>query len=148
MCLLALGKFDFLCTNFFHNYPPISILFLIEKHPILPKLGAFYNNLLKIHLLDLCNLSSFVSDETHQSIYQILWKSTSKYVYHFNVRTPSCFRSQILSNTGTFFVVPVLCQLWFIYMIYNRLISFWTWQYRNMDVTQYLSNTCSPDSGC
>ena len=45
-------KFDFLYTNFLPNYSPItatSIPFLIEKHPILPKLGAFYNNLLKIH---------------------------------------------------------------------------------------------------
>ena len=42
-------KFDFLYTNFSPNYPPISIPFSIEKHPILPKLGAFYNNLFKIH---------------------------------------------------------------------------------------------------
>ena len=42
-------KSDFLYTNFSPNYPPINIPFSIEKHPILPKLGAFYNNLLKIH---------------------------------------------------------------------------------------------------
>ena len=42
-------KFNFLYTNFSPNYPPISIPFSIEKHPILPKLGAFYNNLFKIH---------------------------------------------------------------------------------------------------
>ena len=42
-------KSDFLYTNFSPNYPPISIPFSIEKQPILPKLGAFYNNLLKIH---------------------------------------------------------------------------------------------------
>ena len=53
-------KSDFLYTNFSPNYPPISIPFSKEKHPILPKLGAFYNNLLKIHpifefgLLRLC----------------------------------------------------------------------------------------------
>ena len=42
-------KPDFLYTNFSSDYPPISLPFSIEKHPILPKLGAFYNNLLKIH---------------------------------------------------------------------------------------------------
>ena len=42
-------KFEFLYINFLPNYPPISIPFSIEKHPILPKLGAFYNNLLKTH---------------------------------------------------------------------------------------------------
>ena len=49
-------KFDFLFTNFSPKYPPISILFSIEKHPILPKLGAFYNNLLKIHIIFLFGL--------------------------------------------------------------------------------------------
>ena len=42
-------KSDFLYTNVSLNYPLISIPFSIEKHPILPKLGAFYNDLLKIH---------------------------------------------------------------------------------------------------
>ena len=37
-------KSDFLYTNFLPNFPPISIPFLKEKHPILTKLGAFYNN--------------------------------------------------------------------------------------------------------
>ena len=32
-----------------HNYPPVSIPILKEKHPILLKLGVFYHNLLKIH---------------------------------------------------------------------------------------------------
>ena len=50
-------KLDFLYTNFSPDYPPISILFSIEKHPILSKLDVFYNNLLKF------NLGSFVSDE-------------------------------------------------------------------------------------
>ena len=35
--------------QFLPNFPPISILFVEEKHPILAKLGAFYNNLPKIH---------------------------------------------------------------------------------------------------
>ena len=42
-------KSDFLCTNFLPNCPPISKPFSIDNHPILLKLGAFYNNLLKIH---------------------------------------------------------------------------------------------------
>ena len=43
-------KSDHLYTNFLPNFPPISIPFSKEKHPtILIKLGAFYNNLPKIH---------------------------------------------------------------------------------------------------
>ena len=41
-------KSDYLYINFLPNFPPISIPFLKEKHPILIKLGAFYNNLPKI----------------------------------------------------------------------------------------------------
>ena len=50
-------KSDFLYTNFWPNFPPISIPFSKEKHPVLIKLGAFnilikfgafYNNLPKI----------------------------------------------------------------------------------------------------
>ena len=40
-------KPGFLYTNFLHDFPPTSIPFLKEKHPILTKLGAFYNNLPK-----------------------------------------------------------------------------------------------------
>ena len=43
-------KSDFLYTNFLPNFPPISIPFL-QKHPILTKLGAYYNDLPKIHLI-------------------------------------------------------------------------------------------------
>ena len=43
------GKSNFLYTNYLSNYLPISTPILIEKHPILPKLSAFYNNLLKIY---------------------------------------------------------------------------------------------------
>ena len=42
-------KFDFLYTNCLPNYPPIGIPVSIDKQLILPKLAAFYNNLLKIH---------------------------------------------------------------------------------------------------
>ena len=34
--------FNFLNTNFLHNYQPNSIPFLKEKHPILLKLGVFF----------------------------------------------------------------------------------------------------------
>ena len=42
-------KSDFIYTNFLPNFSPISIPFLKERHPILNKLGAFNNNLPKIH---------------------------------------------------------------------------------------------------
>ena len=42
-------KSDYLYTIFLPNFPPISIPFSEEKHPIWIKLGAFYNNLPKIH---------------------------------------------------------------------------------------------------
>ena len=45
----GLRKSDYLYTNFLPNFPPISIPFSKEKHLILTKLGAFYNNLPKIH---------------------------------------------------------------------------------------------------
>ena len=48
-CACRPQKLDFLYTNFSHKYPPISIPFLKQKHPILLKLGVFYHNLLKIH---------------------------------------------------------------------------------------------------
>ena len=52
---VGLRKSDFLYrpTNFLPNFPPSSrpIPFSKEKHPILIKLGAFYNNLPKIHLI-------------------------------------------------------------------------------------------------
>ena len=44
-------KSDFPYTNFLPNFPLISIPFSKEKHPILNKLGAFYNNLPKIHTI-------------------------------------------------------------------------------------------------
>ena len=36
-------KSDYLYTNFLPNFPTINIPFSTEKHPILTKLGAFYN---------------------------------------------------------------------------------------------------------
>ena len=42
-------KSDFLYSNFMPNFPPISIPLSKEKHLILTKLSAFYNNLPKLH---------------------------------------------------------------------------------------------------
>ena len=84
-------KSDYLYTNFLPNFPPISIQFLKEKHPILIKLGAFYNNLPKIHPIYVIWAPSSLM-KTPRSLYQISRKSAPKgrhiYVYHVNVRTP------------------------------------------------------------
>ena len=84
-------KSDFLYTNFLPNFPPINIPFLKEKHPILTKLDAFYNNLPKIHPIYVTWAPSSLM-KTPQSLYQISRKSTPKgrhiYVYHVNVRNP------------------------------------------------------------
>ena len=55
-------KSNYLYTNFLPNFPPISIPFSKEKHPIWIKLGAFYNNLPKMHPIYVIS-GSFVSDE-------------------------------------------------------------------------------------
>ena len=69
----------------------ISIPFLKEKHPIWIKLGAFYNNLPKIHPIYAFWAPSSLM-KTPRSLYQISRKSAPKgrhiYVYHVNVRTP------------------------------------------------------------
>ena len=84
-------KSDYLYTNFLPNFPPISIPFSKEKHPIWIKLGAFYNNLPKIHPIYVIWAPSSLM-KTPRSLYQILWKSAPKgrhiYVYHVSVRTP------------------------------------------------------------
>ena len=84
-------KSDYLYTNFLPNFPPISIPFSKEKHPILIKLGAFYNNLHKIHPIYVIWAPSSLM-KTPRSLYQISRKSAPKgrhiYVYHVNVRTP------------------------------------------------------------
>ena len=84
-------KSDFLNTNFLSNFPPISIPFSKEMHPILTKLGAFYNNLPKIHPIYVIWAPSSLM-KTPRSIYLISRKSAPKgshiYVYHVNVRTP------------------------------------------------------------
>ena len=84
-------KSDYLYTNFLPNFPPISIPFSKEKHPIWIKLGAFYNNLPKIHPIYVIWAPSSLM-KTPRSLCQILRKSAPKgrhiYVYHVNVRTP------------------------------------------------------------
>ena len=84
-------KPDYLYTNFLPNFPPISIPFSKEKHPIWIKLGAFYNNLPKIHPIYVIWAPSSLM-KTPRSLYQISRKSAPKgrhiYVYHVNVRTP------------------------------------------------------------
>ena len=84
-------KSDFLYTIFLPNFPPISIPFLKEKHPILTKLGAFYSNLPKIHPIYVIWAPSSLM-KTPRSLYQFLRKSAPKgrhiHVYHVNVRTP------------------------------------------------------------
>ena len=84
-------KSDYLYTNFLPNFPPISIPFSKEKHPIWIKLGAFYNNLPKIHPIYVIWAPSSLM-KTPRSLYQISRKGAPKgrhiYVYHVNVRTP------------------------------------------------------------
>ena len=84
-------KSDYLYTNFWPNFPPISIPFSKEKHPIWIKLGAFYNNLPKIHPIYVIWAPSSLM-KTPRSLYQISRKSAPKgrhiYVYQVNVRTP------------------------------------------------------------
>ena len=84
-------KSDYLYTNFLPNFPPISIPFSKEKHPIWIKLGAFYNNLPKIHPIYVIWAPSSLM-KTPWSLYQISRKGAPRgrhiYVYHVNVRTP------------------------------------------------------------
>ena len=84
-------KSDYLYTNSLPNFPPISIPFSEEKHPIWIKLGAFYNNLPKIHPIYVIWAPSSLM-KTPRSLYQISRKGAPKgrhiYVYHVNVRTP------------------------------------------------------------
>ena len=93
-------KSDYLYTNFLPNFPPISIPFSKEKHPIWIKLGAFYNNLPKIHPIYVIWAPSSLMKPS-RSLYQISRKSAPKgrhiYVYHVNVRTtppPGDFRTE------------------------------------------------------
>ena len=70
-------KSDYLYTIFLPNFPPISIPFSKEKHPIWIKLGAFYNNLPKIHPIYVIWAPSSLK-KTPRSLYQISRKSAPK----------------------------------------------------------------------
>ena len=84
-------KSHYLYTNFLPKFPPISVPFSEEKHPIWIKLGAFYNNLPKIHPIYVISAPSSLM-KTPWSLYQISRKGAPKgrhiHVYHVNVRTP------------------------------------------------------------
>ena len=84
-------KSDYLYINFLPNFPPISIPFLKEKHPIWIKLGAFTIICPKYTQLYVIWAPSSLM-KTPRSLYQISRKSAPKgrhiYVYHVNVRTP------------------------------------------------------------
>ena len=83
-------KSDFLYTNLLPNFSPINKSFLQEKHPILTKLGDFYNDLPKIHPIYVIWAPSSLM-KTPRSLYQISRKSAPKgrhiYIYHVDVRT-------------------------------------------------------------
>ena len=61
-------------------------IFDIEKHPILPKLGTFNNNLLSVHPVYVIWALSLLM-KTHRSLCQILQKGTPKgkhvYIYQY-----------------------------------------------------------------
>ena len=86
-----LRKFDFPLTNFSPNYPPINIPFLFEKPQFCPN-WVLFAMIASKYTQFFFNLGSLFLMETHQSLFQILQKSTVKgrhiYLYHVNVRTP------------------------------------------------------------
>ena len=89
--------------QFFAQLSPISIPFSIENYPILPKLGAFYHQLLKIHPIYVNWVPSSVM-KTRWFLYQNPPKSTPKgrhiYVYHVNVSTPPSMVIEDSSRIG------------------------------------------------
>ena len=107
-------KSDYLYTNFLPNFPPISIPFSKEKHPILIKLGAFYNNLPKIHPIYVIWAPSSLM-KTPRSLYQISRKSAPKgrhmCVYHVNVRTPPGYFT-VLPSQKYPQILSYLCPNW------------------------------------
>ena len=76
-CACRPRKSDFLYTNFVSNFPPICIPFSNKKHTILTKLGAFYNNLPKIHPIYVI-WAPLSLMKTPIAIYQISQKSAPK----------------------------------------------------------------------
>ena len=119
-------KSNYLYTNFLPNFPPISIPFLEEKHPIWIKLGAFYNNLPKIHPIYVIWAPSSLM-KTPRSLYQISRKGAKKgrhiYVYHVNVRTPPPPREIIMPLKVS--ILFVLQSLILLVLISRKWDSFW-----------------------
>ena len=101
-------KSDYLYTNFWPNFPPISIPFLKEKHPILIKLGAFYNNLPKIHPIYVIWAPSSLM-KTPRSLYQISRKSAPKgrhiYTYTMSMWEPPPPRGATLKTLHLYITV-------------------------------------------
>ena len=100
-CACWPGKSDFFYTNFLPNFPPISIPFSKEKHPILTKLGAFYKNLPKIH-----------------PIY-IFWTPSSL------MKTPNCytkFCEKVPQKPGTY---TYTMSMWEPHLPGVRKLTFW-----------------------
>ena len=83
-------NFDFSYTYFCPHLPPIDIPISYKKQSILLKLGAFHNNLLKMHPI-LCKLGPLSAMKTPNCYTEFCEKSISKgrYVYHVNVRNPT-----------------------------------------------------------
>ena len=94
MCLPILEKLTFSTPIICPITHPSVYCFPIEKHPSLPKLGDFYNNMLKIH--PILSLGSFVSDNENPPIaIPISQKNTLKtgtYMCIFHVNT-ECINS-------------------------------------------------------
>ena len=88
-------KSDFLYTNFLPNFPPISLPFSKEKHPILTKLSAFYNNLPKKHPIYVIWAHIWLWSKPPIAIPNFAKKRPKRqahiqlYVYHVNVINPS-----------------------------------------------------------
>ena len=94
-CACRTSKIWLSLYHFSNNFPIISILFSIEKRPILSKLGAFYNDCSEYtHFM---NSGSFVFDENPPiAILNFAKKAPKKAgtyinVYHVNMRPPPEF---------------------------------------------------------
>ena len=91
MHLPDLENLTFSSHKYSSNYPSISKPSFDRKAAKVSLIGCFLQ-INSSKTPNLYNLDSFVSMKIHQSLYQILRKSTSKsryiYVCHVNVRTP------------------------------------------------------------
>ena len=88
----SIGKWRFQCLLLNRRVPTHqNPIFDIEKHPILPKLSTFNNNLFSVHPVYVIWALSLLM-KTHRSLYQISQtrhpngKHVYVYQYHINVR--------------------------------------------------------------